>query len=113
LIDDDDANAPTTTKPIAAAAAADGPITASIATAHYFFPTIHIDDDHATDAITTTMVAAAADGPTTTQVANIDTFPSGRVPTEAAQRFLLLPSNEEGFATATATDTYYVGCYRC
>jgi len=33
LIEDDDANAPTTTKPIAAAADDDGPTTASIATA--------------------------------------------------------------------------------
>ena len=59
------------------------------------------------------MVAAAGNGPTTTQVANIATVPSSRVPTEAVQPFLLLLSNEEGFATVTATDTYYVGCYRC
>ena len=57
------------------------------------------------------MVATAADGSTTTPVATT-TVPSSRVPTGALQRFSLLLSNEEGFATttSTATDTYYV-CY--
>jgi len=63
--------------------------------------------------IPTATVATAATGPPTTPVATT-TVPSSRVPTEALQRFSLLLSNEEGFATTTATalDTYYVCCYR-